>query len=161
MTTTTEPTRQRPLPLPLHYAFKYLLNPLMRALLRSPLHRLVSAHLLLLTFTGRKSGRQFTTPVGYTRDGDDLLLTTESPWWRNLLGGAEVTVRLLGRQLAARAEVESDPLAMARLVQRELAEKGPGYVRRRYRLKLETGEPALAELQEATRGTVLVRVRPK
>jgi deazaflavin-dependent oxidoreductase (nitroreductase family) len=161
MTTTSETTRQRPLPLPLHYAFKYLANPLMKAILRSPLHRLVSEELLLLTFTGRKSGRQYTTPVGYTRDGDSLLLTTESPWQRNLRGGADVVVRLQGRRLRARAEVDDDPLAMARLLQRELAEKGAGYLQRRYRVKLATDQPTLAELQEAARDTALVRVTPQ
>lgn len=34
-----------------------VINPLMEALLRSPLHGLVSDSLLLVTFTGRKSGR--------------------------------------------------------------------------------------------------------
>ena len=41
-----------------------LLNPLLAALLRSPLHRLASKNLMLLTVTGRKSGRTYTLPVG-------------------------------------------------------------------------------------------------
>ena len=37
-------------------------NPVMKALLRSPLHGLVSKNIALLHFRGRKSGRDFVTP---------------------------------------------------------------------------------------------------
>ena len=39
------------------------LNTLMSLLLRSPFHGLVSTHLMLIRFTGRKSGKLITTPV--------------------------------------------------------------------------------------------------
>ncbi len=41
-------------------------NPVMSALLRLPLHGLLSRQVFLLTYTGRRSGRQYTLPVGYT-----------------------------------------------------------------------------------------------
>ena len=41
-------------------------------LLRSPLHGLLSGNTLLITVTGRKTGRPITTPVNYVRDGDRL-----------------------------------------------------------------------------------------
>ena len=42
-------------------------------LLRSPLHGLVSGRIVLLAFTGRRSGRRFTVPVSYLRYGGDIL----------------------------------------------------------------------------------------
>lgn len=42
-----------------------LINPMIARLLRSPFHRGLSKHLMLLTFRGRKSGQRYTTPVGY------------------------------------------------------------------------------------------------
>src|SRR5262249_17743027 len=42
-----------------------VINPVIRALLRSPVHGLMSKSLMLITFTGRKSGRRYTTPVRY------------------------------------------------------------------------------------------------
>ena len=57
-------------------------------MLRSPAHRLLSGRLLLLTYTGRRSGTQYTIPVQYVRDGEALLVTVGWPerklWWRNL-----------------------------------------------------------------------------
>lgn len=42
-----------------------LVNPLVRTLLRSPLHFLLSRRLLLLQITGRRTGRVFEILVGY------------------------------------------------------------------------------------------------
>lgn len=73
------------------------MNAMPTLLLRSPLHTVMSSRYLLLTFTGRKSGQQYTTPVAYVRDGDRLLISTDSPWGSNVTGGRTVTVRLRDR----------------------------------------------------------------
>jgi deazaflavin-dependent oxidoreductase (nitroreductase family) len=63
-------------------------------LLRSPLHHLMSSSTMLTTFSGRKSGKTYTTPVNYVRDDHTLLVVSPKDrlWWRNLRGGAPVTV---------------------------------------------------------------------
>ena len=45
-------------------------NPLLRAVLRSPAHGLLSRRVVLITVTGRRSGRTFTFPVQYSRQGE-------------------------------------------------------------------------------------------
>jgi len=45
-------------------------NPVVKWILRSRLHRLLSAHLLLISVTGRRTGRVYTIPVGYHLRGD-------------------------------------------------------------------------------------------
>lgn len=76
--------------------------------LKSPLHRVMSGRYLLLTFTGRKSGRLITTPVAYLADRATIILTTDSAWWANLLTTPRVTVRLKGRVRQASAQVVRD-----------------------------------------------------
>ena len=49
-------------------------NGLVLALLRSPAHRLLSGMAIELRYTGRRSGRQFTLPVQYAREGNRLLV---------------------------------------------------------------------------------------
>jgi hypothetical protein len=82
--------------------FNRTLNPLVRGLLASPAHGVVSRKLLLLTVTGRKSGRKFTFPTAYKRDGETLTIPIEWPerklWWRNLREAAPVEVRLRGER---------------------------------------------------------------
>lgn len=84
-------------------------NPVVVAILRSPAHRLLSGALLLLTVTGRRSGRRFTFPVMYAPDGDDLLVFVgmheQKQWWRNVRGGAQVTVRVRGHEELRDAEL--------------------------------------------------------
>ena len=73
-----------------------LFNPLAKTTLRSPLHGGMSRRLLLITFPGRKSGKQYTTPISYVQHGDTLLLGVGGRWWKNLRGGVPVQVRLRG-----------------------------------------------------------------
>lgn len=73
---------------------KRLYNPVVVRLLRSPLNGLISGSVMLITYTGRRSGERYSITVNYGRDGDDLLVVSpgERVWWRNLRGGATATV---------------------------------------------------------------------
>ncbi len=89
-----------------------IINPIIRSLLKSPIHGLLSGSLMLITFTGRKSQRLFTTPVRYLRVGDTIQCFTspETLWWRNLQGGADVVLRLKGQDKRYHATVlDNDP----------------------------------------------------
>jgi deazaflavin-dependent oxidoreductase (nitroreductase family) len=66
--------------------------------------------LLLLTTTGRKSGREHTTPMVYTRDGDRLLVYASKggapdhpDWFKNLVANPRVTVEVGADKFAATA----------------------------------------------------------
>jgi hypothetical protein len=60
---------------PAHYAriFKAA-NMVVRPLLRSRLHGVLSSRLMLLDYTGRKTGRRYTFPVGYFPWDDGAVL---------------------------------------------------------------------------------------
>jgi hypothetical protein len=89
-------------------------NQLVRALIDSPLHPIVSSQMTLITVTGRKTGKQYTLPVGYKRDGQELSIPVLWPdrktWWRNLQDGGPVTLVLKGakRSGTGRAERTAD-----------------------------------------------------
>ena len=84
-------------------------------LLRSPLRRLLSAQLALITVTGRRSGREYTFPVGYRRQGDRVTIPVGWPsrkqWWRNLRGGAPVRLQIGAEHLRGLATVHGDERA--------------------------------------------------
>ena len=66
---------------------------------------LVNRNITMLSYTGRRSGRRFTTPVSYRRTGDDITIAANLPetktWWRNFLGnGAPLTLQLDGTERA-------------------------------------------------------------
>lgn len=88
----------------------FIINPAMRLLLRSPLHFLVSDSLLLITYEGRKTGRRYTTPLRYVREGEVIRCFTSGStyWWRNLQGGREVSLRIGGQDGRYFAQIVKD-----------------------------------------------------
>src|SRR5262249_49815913 len=101
-----------------------IINPFVSTILRSPLHGILSRDVLLLTFTGRRSGKRITIPVGYTRDGETLTVFSTHAWWKNLRGGASVAIRLEGRLRTARAEPTDDRATVLAEVRRYLDRYG-------------------------------------
>jgi len=85
-------------------------NDFMSWILRSPLHGMLSDGMILITVTGRKTGKKYTIPVGYYRDGDYLWVITsrDRTWWKNLRGGASVELLLKRKSVTAFAEPELD-----------------------------------------------------
>jgi deazaflavin-dependent oxidoreductase (nitroreductase family) len=101
-------------------------NPVVVALLRSPLHRLASKNLMVLTVTGRKSGRRYTLPVTRHEQSDGSLVVSAAGGWRhNLQDGAEVDVTLDGRDRTARVMVEEDPIRAAEVFKGLLESTNP------------------------------------
>jgi F420H(2)-dependent quinone reductase len=91
-----------------------VMNAAVRPLVASPRGgRLVGRWMTVITYTGRRSGRSFSIPVGYAGRGDDLTIAVGLPdqkrWWRNFLGaGAPISVRLNGLDRAGHAVVNRD-----------------------------------------------------
>jgi F420H(2)-dependent quinone reductase len=92
--------------------FNRTANPVVTAVLSSPLHPLLSGGLALITVTGRRSGRRYTFPVGYRQVGDRVTINVGWPgskrWWRNLREGGPVEMRIRGRRRAGRAQAQGD-----------------------------------------------------
>lgn len=96
-----------------------IINPLVKLILRLPLHRLLSGHTMLVTVTGRKTGKPYTTPVNYIREGNTVTVISRKnrTWWKNLRGGAGVTLRIKGKILKgySRTIVEDEETVAATL----------------------------------------------
>ena len=79
-----------------------------RFILRSPMHRILSGKLILVTVVGRKTGREYTNPVGYAEHEGQLLVGTGANWRRNIRPGDPIRVRLRGKDIRTEAEVITD-----------------------------------------------------
>jgi deazaflavin-dependent oxidoreductase (nitroreductase family) len=91
-----------------------IVNSAMKFVLRSPAHGLISKDKLLISFTGRKSGKIYTTPVSYSQNDGRVAIFTHAAWWKNLVSGAPVNLRIRGRDLQGLAEpVAEDKQAIA------------------------------------------------
>ena len=104
------------------------INQFMRLLLNSPLHRLMSGSVMVVYFTGRKTGRRRSTPVRYLREGESrvvCLTGRETGWWPNFLELRDVELQLAGRRVAARAHARPDDTEHKTSVLRETLERFP------------------------------------
>jgi deazaflavin-dependent oxidoreductase (nitroreductase family) len=64
-----------------------------------------------MTFTGRKTGQAFTTPVSYVEFDGEIAITCHRTrqWWRNLAANPDVGLRLAGHERRGIATVLDDP----------------------------------------------------
>ncbi len=100
----------------------------MRAVLGLPFATPLSGNLMLISYTGRKSGKAYRQPVSYARDGETLLTPGGGRWTLNLGGGRPVRIRLRGRDVTARPELVTDPAEVERLLE-VIARENPRAVR--------------------------------
>jgi F420H(2)-dependent quinone reductase len=94
-------------------AVNRVVNPVLRAILTSPIHGLASGRVALITFTGRRSGREYTIPCFYRDKGDEVTIPVGWPdrkvWWHNLTGdGGPVRLLIQGQELRGHAIATRD-----------------------------------------------------
>jgi deazaflavin-dependent oxidoreductase (nitroreductase family) len=93
---------------PMTFMNKFV-NPMVRLILRSPLHGLMSGSLLIISCCGRKTGREYSLPVQYAQAGNIIYIVPGMPgqktWWRNLIEAAPVKLTLRGKRLEGNAVV--------------------------------------------------------
>jgi len=118
----------RPLARRLQARFFRAANVPMRAVLGLPFPTPLGGRLMLARIVGRKTGRVYRQPLSYVRDGDVLLTPGGGKWKLNLRDDRPVTLRLRGRDVAARPEVVRDPDEIGRLFAL-MADRNPAVLR--------------------------------
>ena len=113
-----------------------------------------------ITFTRHKSGWPLTFPAAYSRQGKTLFVHANGPWWRNLRGGAPVTLWLEGSQRCGHATATDEPAELLPFLRRLAEIGGITYARRLTLNDLDpTREPTDDELLHAARGSALVEIK--
>ena len=134
-----------------------VINPVMRRLLAGRFHRRIGSDMIMvLSFRGRRSGRTYEFPIGYMQQGSELICYSPFGWWKNLEGGAPVTVTLRGQRLDGRADVCTDTATIASGMAAYLRHNpGDAFF---FRVKVANGEPVLEDVDRAARENVQIRI---
>jgi hypothetical protein len=128
-----------------------LVNPILSTLLRTPLAGPARKQLMVLSFTGRKTGRPFSIPVSAHVIDDDLYALTGAPWKQNFRGGAAAQVVYDGKSSAMRGELIRDRAVVSDLFLRCAQGYGVQRAQRMIGLKFRDQRiPTLDEFAEAT-----------
>jgi deazaflavin-dependent oxidoreductase (nitroreductase family) len=139
-------------------------NSIVAGILHSPLHGVVSGAMMLITFQGRKSGKTYTTPVEYLRQGDVLYVLSDRArtWWRNLVSanenGVPVILHLQGQDVHGTARtIVSEPELTHELL--TFLHARPAY-KKYLHLDLDANqEPTAASLAQAAQKYVVVKIK--
>lgn len=134
-------------------------NDFMSWVLRSPFHALLSNGMMLITVTGRKTGKKYTTPVGYYEEGGYLWVITsrDRTWWRNLQGGANVGLVMKRKLIHGFADTELDPCAVeARMV--EYLHHIP-QAAAQMKVRMENGKPNSEDIARTSENRLFVKIR--
>lgn len=111
----SEPSK-RPLSRKLQARFFRVINIPMRVVLGLSVATPLSRRLMLISYTGRKTGKAYRQPVSYVQQGNTLLTPGGGKWKLNLRDGQPVRIRLRGRDVVARPEFVSDLDEVERLL---------------------------------------------
>jgi hypothetical protein len=140
--------------------FQRAANPFLLRALRADHPTRLGRSLMAITVRGVKTGRDFTFPVQYVRDGDTIWVLPGHPetktWWRNLRSGAPVRLHVEG------VDVGGTALAISGDTDPEEAVRGlRAYLRRTPAAARAVGVAADAsdeDLRVAAQHCVVVRI---
>ncbi len=135
-------------------------NPIMKLVLRSPLHGVMSKNTMLITYTGRRSGKTYTTPVNYLQEDNEITIFSlrHRTWWRNLRDGAQVTVKIKGKTLKATTQAIEDNKTVAKGLLTYL-QKRPQYAKYFQVTLNPDGQPNPEEVYQAAQKRVIVKAK--
>ena len=88
------------------------------ALLRHNLLGALGDEIMVITVTGRKSGKQYSTPIGYLRDGESIIALTSggaSNWYRNVQAAGHASLEIKGKLIAVKAGPITDQAERERI----------------------------------------------
>ncbi|MGZ4582835.1 MAG: hypothetical protein ACXVYI_00490 [Mycobacterium sp.] len=137
-----------------------LVNPLLRVVLRTPLAGSARKQLMVLSFTGRKTGRPYSIPLSAHVVDNQLYALTGAPWKQNFRDGADAQVVYDGKTTAMRGELIRDRAVVSGLLLRCAESYGVQRAQRMIGLKFrEQRIPTLEEFAEAVDRLHLAAVR--
>ena len=99
-------------------AFLRLVNPIMKLLLHTPFAGAARNQLMVVNFTGRKSGRHYSIPLSAHVIDDILYAMTAKTWKNNFREGAAAQVLHDGKTTTMRGELITDKALIADLYSR-------------------------------------------
>lgn len=127
------------------------------------LGRFQGRFVLLLTTTGRKSGKPRVTPLQYDQLDDDFYVGAargvNADWFRNIQADPEVQVQVKGRRFRGLAEPITDPLQIADFLELRLA-RHPRMVGAIMRSAGLPPRPSRAQLESYSAQRAMVIIRP-
>ena len=126
-------------------------------LLRRGLLGSLGAEIMVVTVRGRKTGRQYSTPIGFLRDGETVIaLSRGSNWYRNAVATGTATIEIRRQRMNVRVEAVKAQAERERIFELYKRERAKNFSR----LFGVPADAPEAELQQALAARDFVKMRP-
>ena len=108
------------------FLFRFI-NPIVRLILKSPIHFLISHQILLFRVVGRRSKRIFEIPASFAHINDSLVCVTlrENLWWKNFKNIETQEIYFKGKKINKNISINFTDNAFVREKLKELIEHNP------------------------------------
>lgn len=113
--------------------------------------------LMVITTTGRKTGKPHSIPIGYIRDGEDIVvLSSKNPsnWFRNVLANGLATLEIKKEKFDVRGELIADEAERQRIF--AIHKLNTKYFKANFKVELDSPESVL---QGALADRVFIRFK--
>jgi deazaflavin-dependent oxidoreductase (nitroreductase family) len=137
------------------------ISPVIKALLRFQVFMLrrnmmgkMSDFIMVVTVTGRKSGKSYSTPIGYLRDGHNFIGINPGGvgnWFKNLSANPQVMLNVRGKDLKAHAEIVTDAAEIDRLFDLYRMQVAPATFPRLFGVAHDAPEAELMKARDSRR----------
>ncbi len=113
---------------------------------------------MVITTTGRKSGKKFTTPIAYQRDGENIIAVNpgNSNWLHNVASSGEAILEIKRQVIPVTGAVVNDDQERQRIF--DLYRQNPSTFERLFKVPANAPE---TDLQQAMAKWQFVRFNPK
>ncbi len=126
-------------------------------LLRRGLLGSLSDQIMVITVTGRKSGKQYSTPIGFLRDGETIIaLSRGSNWFKNAVANGQAQIEIKQQKMDVRVEAVKDQAERERIFALYKRDRAKNFSRL---FGVEANAPE-EELQQALATREFVRMTP-
>jgi deazaflavin-dependent oxidoreductase (nitroreductase family) len=99
-------------------------------LLRRGLLGSLADEIMVITVTGRKSGRQYSTPIGFLRDGETIIaLSRGSNWFKNAVATGTAQIEIKSVTTKVNVTPVNDQAERERIFERYQHERAKNFTR--------------------------------
>jgi hypothetical protein len=124
-------------------------NPVLRRVLRTPLGGRLT-EFMVVSYTGRKSGRRYSVPVSAHHLDGDLYVVLEAQWKYNFRDGADADVLYGGKSTAMHGQLITERPVVVDIAHRLTQSHGAKRAQRSMGMKFRDARvPTVAEWEEA------------
>jgi hypothetical protein len=137
-----------------------VVNPLLRLLLHTPVMGTARRGFMVVSVTGRRTGRRYTIPLAAHRIDGDLYALTSAPWQHNFRDGATVRVFFDGKATTMRGTLVNGVAEIAEVYWRCAQSYGASNAQRKLAMTFRDKRiPALEDFAAAVEQNHLAAVR--